>query len=166
MSDTLISPEARAAIGQTFEEGRGIVYKKEFQRWAASVGDLNPLYFDEVFAKSNGHPDVVMPPMFLADQAHQIMTGVTFLNELRPDGLPVRRGLNIPLPERRLAGGEEIHFYRHVYPGDELTVTRKLSNVEQKQGKSGALVLLTWQTSISNERGEVVAEVISTSIAR
>lgn len=166
MDDTLISPEALAAVGQTFQVGKVVISRKEFQRWAAAVGDLNPLYFDETFAKSNGHPDVVMPPMFLADQAHQIMSSVTFLNELRPDGLPAPRGPQIALPGRNLAGGEDIHFHRYVYPGDELTATRKLANLEQKKGKSGALVLLTWQTSILNQRGECVAELQSTSIWR
>lgn len=161
MRDSLISPEMRGAIGRT-EELRGEVHKKEFQRWAAAVGDLNQLYFDEAFAKSHGHRDVVMPPMFIS----RVTNGVTFLSELRPDGISSRDFPNIPLLERSMAGGEEIYFYRCAYPGDELTATRKLVNLEQKQGKSGAFVLVTWQTSYVNQRAEFIAELIETWIGR
>jgi len=162
MSDTLISPEATAAIGRTVEVRTGVVYKKEFQRWAASVDDLNPLYFDEQFAKANGHPDVVMPPMFLG----QVVNGVTFLDELRPDGMPARGDFGIPLPERIMGGGQEVYFYSQVYPGAELTSTRKLANIEEKEGRSGRFVLVTWETTFENREGELVAKIIESVIAR
>lgn len=161
MIETLISPDMRRAIGQT-EQLRGEVHKKEFQRWAAAVGDLNPLYFDEAFAKLHGHRDVVMPPMFIS----RVTNGVTFLNELRPDGISSRDFPSIPLLERSMAGGEEIHFYGHAYPRDELTATRKLVNVEEKRGKSGAFILVTWQTSYVNQQAELLAELIETWIGR
>jgi acyl dehydratase len=161
-ASTLIPPEARAAIGQPLEELTGVVCKKEFQRWAAAVGDLNPLYFDEAFAKSHGHRDVVMPPQFLA----RVVNGVDFMHELRPDGIPATDVYDLPLPTRSMYAGEELHFYQYAYPGDELTARRRLLSLEDKRGRSGAFVLITWQTSYVNQRSELVAEVASRLIAR
>ena len=51
MSESLITAEARAMIGRELPTLTGRVNRKEFQRWAVAVKDLNPLYFDEEFAK-------------------------------------------------------------------------------------------------------------------
>jgi len=162
MPDTLVSPEARALIGQVSEERSGTVYKKEFQRWAAAVGDLNPVYFDDEAARTAGYREVVMPPMFLS----QVLNGVTLLDSLRPDGIPGGGGISLPLPERRMAGGEETFYYQPVYPGDVLTSRRTLADITEKNGRSGAFVLVTWETTYHNQDGDLVARSTSSMIAR
>jgi len=162
MSDILVTPELKSAIGRTIDERSGVVYRKEFQRWAAAVGDLNPLYFQEEQAKANGYRDVIMPPMFLG----QLMNAVTFLGDLRPDGIPATGDLDIPLPERRMMGGEETWFYAPVYPDDVLTATRKLANIEEKHGRSGAFVLVKWETTYFNQHRDLVAKTLWSMIAR
>lgn len=162
MPDSLVTPEARAMIGQAAGERSGTVYKKEFQRWAASVGDLNPLYFDDAAAVAAGYTGVVMPPMFLS----QVLSGVTLLAALRPDGIPEGGGIDLPLPERRMAGGEETYYYLPVYPGDVLTARRTLADITEKHGRSGAFVLVTWATEYHNQDGALVARSTSSMIAR
>ncbi len=165
MAESLITPEALAMVGRETGGQTGAVYKKEFQRWAAAVNDLNPLYFDEQIAKSHGYRDVVMPPLFLS----QVMQGVTRLENLRPDGIPGgggRRG-DIPLKaERRMAGGEETEYYEPIYPGDVLTSVSKLASIEEKEGRSGPFVLMTRETVYTNQDGVVVAKGRGSTIAR
>jgi acyl dehydratase len=161
MPGTLVGPEARALIGQVSEERSGTVYKKEFQRWAAAVGDLNPLYFDDEAARAAGYREAVMPPMFLS----QVLNNVTFLDSLRPDGISGDRIL-LPLPERRMAGGEETFFYQPVYPGDVLTSRRTLADLTEKRGRSGAFVLVTWEVTYHNQDGDLVAKSTTSMIAR
>jgi acyl dehydratase len=161
MPHTLVSPAARALIGQVSEERSGTVHKKEFQRWAAAVGDLNPLYFDDDAARTAGYREVVMPPMFLS----QALNGVTFLDSLRPDGIS-GGGISLPLPERRMAGGEETFYYQPVYPGDVVTSRRTLAGITEKHGRSGAFVLVTWETSYHNQDGDLIARSTSYLIAR
>jgi acyl dehydratase len=163
MSD-LIPPEALQMIGKDTGARTGVVYKKEFQRWAAAVNDLNPLYFDEDFAKRHGYRDVVMPPLFLS----QVLQGVTFIDTLRPDGIPGARGEgDIPLrAERRMAGGDETEFFQPIYPNDVLTARSRILNIEEKLGRSGAFVLVTRETEYRNQDGVVVALGRSSIIAR
>jgi acyl dehydratase len=163
--DSLIDERATAAIGTVIAQSSGTVVKKEFQRWAAAVGDRNPLYFDDEFARANGYREAVMPPLYLP----HVTLGVVDLDTLRPDGIPGESGTSalIPLPKcpRWMAGGDETMFFEPVYDGDPITASRTLDSVEQKHGRSGAFVLIT-STTRYLRRETVVAQSVVTTIAR
>lgn len=154
--------------GEIVEVLTGEVMARDFQRWAAAVGDLNPLYFDAEFARANGHRDVVMPPMFLPCVTSQ----PTFLDALRPDGTRKGRVAMGPLPEdldlppRRMGGGDRRWFYRCVHPGDVITSRREITGIEEKAGKSGPLVVVTWETIDRTRDGDLVGRCVSSMIAR
>lgn len=164
MGESLATPEAFAMIGQETGRSSGVVYKKEFQRWAASVNDLNPLYFDEAYAKANGYRDVVMPPLFLT----QVSQGINHLDNMRRDGTPAGRGgVDIPLKaERRMAGGTVMEYLGPIYPGDEITAVTRLAAIEDKDGRQGPFVLVTQETVYTNQSGEVVARGRGSMIAK
>lgn len=164
MGESLITPEAMAMIGQETGTSVGTVYKKEFQRWAASVNDLNPLYFDEEYAKANGYKDVVMPPLFLTCVA----SGVNRLDIMRRDGTPGGGGRNdIPLKvERRMAGGNTTEYLAPIYPGDVITAVTRLKNLEDKNGRQGPFVLVSNETIYTNQDGVVVARGNGSSIVK
>jgi acyl dehydratase len=162
---SLIPDEARAMIGGETGRASGRVVKQEFQRWAAAVKDRNPLYFDADFARAHGYRDVVMPPMYLS----HVTLGVADLDALRPDGIPGGGGRgDLPLPNcpRRMAGGENITFHHPVYDGDVLTSVRVVESIEEKHGRSGAFVLVTSRTTYTRHDGVIVAESVSSMIAR
>ena len=53
MSEGLIPKETRALVGSSWgDPTKGEVLRKESVRFAQSVNDLNPLYFDEAYAKA------------------------------------------------------------------------------------------------------------------
>ena len=70
-------------IGKVVGTRSGVVFEKEAQRFAAAVGDLNPIYFDDEAAKAQGYKGIVAPPMFLP----QVPGGVTRVDQLTVDGL-------------------------------------------------------------------------------
>jgi acyl dehydratase len=140
----------------------GTVAKRAFQHWAAAVGDLNPLYFDEDYARSLGHRDVVMPPMFIS----QVTSDVRFLDQLRPDGIPLANSFGLSLPERRMVGAEETEFLMTLYPGDNVSSTRCLVGVERKRGQSGEFSLITVEILYAKEGNEPVARTVASIIAR
>lgn len=167
MSEPLVDDQARAVIGTVVASASGTVVKKDFQRWAAAVGDRNPLYFDDETARAHGYREVIAPPMYL----QHVTLGVIDLDELRSDGIPARSGsaAHIPLPKcpRWMAGGEQTSFHEPVYDGDRITSTRTITNIEEKHGRSGPFVLIT--ASIRYERDNdhaLVAESTVTTIAR
>ncbi|WP_037363566.1 FAS1-like dehydratase domain-containing protein [Nakamurella lactea] len=162
--EPLIPAEMAARIGEVVASRTAVVEVKEFQRWAASVKDRNPLYFDAEVARANGHPDVPMPPMFL----QQVALGVADLDQLRPDGTAGtgNGNLSFPLCPRRMAGGENHTFLLSVYGGDVITQERRIDSIVEKSGRSGRFVLVTWKTTYTNQRDELVAESTSSMIAR
>lgn len=162
MSESLVTPELEALVGSVVEQSRGVVCANEFQRFAAAVGDHNALYFDRDAAAALGHPDVVMPPMFLP----YAVAPTIDLDELRPDGIPEDRGRPIPLSGRRMAGGQQADYHKPVYPGDTLTATTRVGSIVEKHGRSGRFVVLTRQTSFENQRDELVAVIRRSTIVR
>ena len=163
--EPLIGDAALALVGQEISRAAGTVFKKEFQRWAAAVGDRNPLYFDEDYARQQGYRDVIMPPLFLS----YVTAGVMDLDQLRPDGIPLTSGTGVvPLPKcpRRMAAGDSITFFEPIYPGDEITAVRVLAGLEEKSGRSGRFVLMRFSTTYRRGDGTLVAEIAGSSIAR
>ena len=140
---SLIPEEARARVGSEISRAQGQVVKQDFQRWAASVKDRNPLYFDADFARAD-------------------------LDTLRPDGIPGRGPGDISLPRapRIMGGGETILFHEPVYDGDTLTTVRVFENIEEKHGRSGPFVLVTMRTTYIRQDGITVAEAVTSTIAR
>ena len=61
--DSLIDPESAEKIGTVIAVATGEVYRRDWQRWAAAVGDHNPLWFDSDYAQQHGYRDIICPPV-------------------------------------------------------------------------------------------------------
>jgi acyl dehydratase len=162
--DNLIDAESAARVGSVAATATGEVHRLQWQRWAAAVGDHNPLWFDTDYARANGYVDVVCPPLFL----QYAVLGVAALAGLRPDGSSgaVSGGLAFPRAPRRMAGGEDNTFHLPAYHRDEVEMVRIIESIVEKEGRSGRFVLVTWHTAYRNQRDELLAEATTSMIAR
>jgi acyl dehydratase len=161
---SLVPPETTAMIGQPLGEPvSAVVTRREAQRYARAVGDLSPIYFDEAAARAAGYDGLVAPPTFVG---HVVVEGAE-LDDLRVDGLWIDRGPRVRLGvARSMFGGEEWEFRRPVLVGDTITAQRRLGNVEEKEGRSGPFVLTHFETTFTNQHGDVVAVSRLVGIAR
>ncbi len=164
MTESLIDPETAARVGTIAATASGDVIRRDWQRWAAAVGDDNPLWFDPDHARANGYRDVICPPLYL----QFAILGVSPLAGLRPDGSSgaVSGSLAFPKAPRRMAGGESTTFHLPAYHRDEIEMVRTIESVVEKEGRSGRFVLVTWHTVYRNQHGELVAEASTSMIAR
>lgn len=160
--ESLIPAEALELVGRVYDRRSGIGSAVDCRRWAASVGDHNPLYFDADFARAQGYRDVLMPPMFLSQSVNDYVA----LGDLRPDGVPAKRMLDLPLPPRRMAAGETSEFFEPVHPGDAITSVRRLAAIEEKSGRSGRFVLVRWETDYYRDEEVLVARITSHVVCR
>jgi acyl dehydratase len=160
----LVPPETEAMVGQSLGPPVSAeITRREAQRYARAVGDLDPIYFDEATARAAGYDGLVAPPTFVG---HAVVEGST-LDDLREDGLWVDRGQRLRLAvSRTMFGGEEWEFRAPVLVGDTITAERRLGKVEEKDGRSGPFVLIHYETTFTNQRGEVVAVSRLVGIAR
>lgn len=164
MTSQLIDPETAARVGTVAATATGEVIRRDWQRWAAAVGDDNPLWFDPDYARANGYLDVVCPPLYL----QYAILGVSALSGLRPDGSSgaVSGSLAFPNAPRRMAGGESTTFHLPAYHRDEIEMVRTIESIVEKEGRSGRFVLVTWHTVYRNQHDELVAEATTSMIAR
>ena len=162
--DILIDAESATRVGTVAARATGEVNRLQWQRWAAAIGDHNPLWFDTDYARTHGYDDVICPPLYL----QYAVLGVAALDGLRPDGSSgaISGGLAFPRAPRRMAGGESTTFHLPAYHRDEIEMVRTIESIVEKQGKSGRFVLVTWHTTYRNQRGELVAEATTSMIAR
>lgn len=75
------------------------------------------------------------------------------------DGHPAKGGFlpPVPLPRRMWAGGR-LKFVAALRLGERVTKRSKILKVEAKSGKSGDLVFVTVEHTISNENGTAIVE--------
>ena len=144
-----------------------------------AAGDVNPLYWDEEYAKQSKYGGLVAPALY---------PGFSFaLGDGMPDPLEGKgsdpdytgfepesdaRGFAPTLPplpirlERGLNAGTEHEVYQLPKIGDHITVKNRYSNIVQKQGKSGTLIFYTLETIHTNQAGEVLLVTRWTQVAR
>jgi acyl dehydratase len=162
--ESLIPPEAWQMVGEALGEATtGTIYAKETQRFAHAVGDHNPIYFDEEAARAAGYEGLVCPPTYLG----YATVGSEPLSQLRADGLWKGGRQAIPLKVKRtMFGGEEWDFLLPVLVGDIVFAVSRVKSLEEKSGSSGRFVLITRETTYTNQRGETVARARQLGIAR
>jgi acyl dehydratase len=142
-----ITGELRSFIGV---ESGPVTYEIErhaVERFACAVGDPNPLYSDEVAARKSAYGGLIAPP--------------TFVRSLLPGPYPE------PYPEpfaHILDGGSEYRFREPVRVGDRITVTRKIVDIFEKQGRLGTMLFKISEISYVNQLGQLTATQTTTTI--
>ncbi len=152
MEETTVSAAARAMIGREAAPFTCEVTKTAIRRFAQAIGDSNPAYFDEQYARTTQWGGIIAPPTFIFTLGYyDDSPGV----QLREDGRPTGGEIDVPLPVSRTVGGASaIEFGEPARPGDVITVRKKVADVYTKEGKSGRLYFTVVETSYTNQNGE------------
>ncbi|APC48880.1 dehydratase [Virgibacillus halodenitrificans] len=127
-------------IGMTGESFTFEVEKGHIKRFAEAIGDNNPLYINQEYAEKTTYQSVIAPPTFL------IAAGAN--------------GGDLPLEldtKRMLHGEQEFIYYKSVRPGDSLQCQMKVSDLYEREGKSGSMQFLILDTEMKDPQGELVA---------
>lgn len=153
VQDSVITDEMRSLIGVESEPSVYEIEKEPIRRWAEAVGDPNPLYHDEEYARKSQYGGIIAPPGFLGNYAYPVKVG-------KP---PPR--VKSPF-WRGLAGGNEYEFFKSVRAGEVLMVTTKLADLYERQGRPGIgrMLFQVMEITYRNQQGEVVAKAQHTSI--
>lgn len=140
----------RSLLGKPIPAGTFTVSKEGILAFCLAVGESNPLYTDEDFARRQGHPALVAPPTYPN----------LFIRHLgRPEVI------SAPL-RQRMHAGQAVEPIRPIYAGDTLTATTRLKDVYTKTGRTGTMAFIVWETTFTNQRGEGVARVRESFMAR
>lgn len=149
---SLLSEELLSNIGRSSEPHRELVTRRDIRKYAVATGNRQQKYRDGDQA----------PPMFHVPLFWDIVP----LEQLTADGVSIDTLLpKFPL-EKAMAGGLKIEYHKPVYPGDWLTATRTLTDIYEKQGRSGPLIFYEVIMEIRDDDGEPVITEKTTRILR
>ena len=143
------------------------ILARDIRRYALAIDDLNPIYFDEKAAKSGKYGGLAAPLSYVS-WAVGVPGAEKSVRELGEDGLASFVGVpEIPGAWELgwVRGGEDLEFFKPVYAGDRVTVKGKLVDMNEKEGKSGKMILVVSEFTYSNQKGEVLAKHRITMIA-
>jgi len=140
--ESLITDEMRSKIGVESEPEVYEVTKEMIQRFIQATGDSNPLWQDEEHAKKSKYGGIIAPPTIIP-----IIGWEQFLTSQ----------VKSILPEGLLHSSTELECYQPVREGDVITLTTKISDVREKQGKMGKMIFVNFDTTYSNQSHELVA---------
>jgi acyl dehydratase len=125
------------AAAFTLERGR-------MRFFAKTIGEDDPIYFDEAAARAAGYADLPALPTFL------------FSAELDSGALAsLIETLQIPIP-RMLHGEQSFTYHKPVCAGETVTVQSRIGDIYDK--KNGALEFVVKDSFVRNAAGELVAE--------
>lgn len=137
-------------IGKEFDRYTYAVTQEEIVEFARSVGETNPLYTDEAYARTTPYGGLIAPPTFSAVFRSRAML---------PD-------LQLSYGRRGFDGGKECHFFAPVRPGDTITGVDRIAEVYEKTGRSGNMIFIVRESELTNQHGDKVAVIRQSLIRR
>ena len=145
---SFLSQDMRAkAIGVEGAPSVLEVEKGAIMRFAQAVEDPNPLWNDEKAARETRYGGLVAPPTFLRS------VGVD-----RPE-LP----FDVPF-DRLLDGGSDWEYFEPVRVGDRITAVARITDVSERSGRLGTMLLTVIEITYTNQFGQKVATQQGTTI--
>jgi acyl dehydratase len=127
-----------------FEAGAPFLITAErIASFCATVNENNPLFVDPVAAKTGRYGGLVAPPAFVAS--------FRYADDVF-DQIPA-------IGNGGLLGGIDIELDAPIRPGDSIRVVSEIKERYEKTGRSGTIMFVVVRSTLTNQRGEVVARV-------
>jgi len=141
----------KSAIGKTTAVSTMEVEKGHIRRFAQAIGDENPLYLDEEYARKSRYGGIIAPP--------------TFPTTFGFEGEGVLQGLDINYA-RLLHGEQEYEYFSPIKAGDTINFSTTITDITEKEGKSGVMDIITTETTGHNQNDEKMFVGRSTVVIR
>ena len=148
----VLTADVLACIGRKSPPRTEVVTRRDIRKYAIATGQTQRRYIDGDEA----------PPLFHV----ALFWDVVPLAELTPDGVSVDRLLpKFPL-EKAMAGGLDIRYHNPVRAGDVLVGERTLTNIYEKEGRSGPLIFYEVVLEVRRDDGTAVLTEKTTRLLR
>lgn len=125
---------------------KNVVERGAVKKFAESIGDLHPIYFDEEAGRNSRYQNNIAPPTFP-----------------RTFDYGVIEGLN--LPNKGLIHGEQtFHYKRPLVVGEELLCYSEVKKYFEKKGNFGDMGFLVLESFGEDAAGNVIFSSTSTVV--
>ena len=149
----LLTDELKSWIGrEAHYPAREELGRASIRYFALALGDDNPLYLDDAYAREAGYPSLIAPPTLVCETCQYAH---------RPpdqDGY-IGHAWRLPVPGcRMIRAGNDYEFFRPVLPDDRISVTWTLEDiVERPSSRGGAQLFVTSVARYRDAAGELIA---------
>jgi len=140
----------RNAIGRASPPTLNEVEKGSIRRFAEALGDYNPVYYDEDYARASGYPTIVAPPTFPAS-----FHSAADLRELLGVGI-----------KSLLHAEQAFEYERPILAGDRIYVSTKVVDVLERAGPAGRMDVAIIEDEGRDEEGNLVFKARRTLVVR
>lgn len=148
----LLTPELLANIGKRAAPRREIATRRDIRKYSVATAQTDPRFL----------AGDVAPPLYHV----ALFWDVVPLEALTPDGVSVDTLLpKLPL-ERAMAGGLNIEYHQQIKADDVLIANRTLTNLYEKEGRSGTLIFYEIVMEVATESGAQVLTETTTRLLR
>ena len=133
--------------------------------FARAIGDANPIYYDENYAKTTEPGSIIAPPTFIQASAQfdpdyflrPKIGHPWFGSGKEPTGIKPGSDGDTRGGGRGLHAEQHYEYHRHLRPGDVLTATVKPGKQWEKEGRrSGKLIFSETIIEFRDQKGELV----------
>ena len=140
----------RTAVGRTTPPTLNEVEKGAIRRFAESLGDYNPSYFDAEYARASGFDGIVAPPSF----------PLSFNSSV-----DMRELLGVPSKHLLLAEWNA-EYERPIVAGDRLLVTSRVIDVGERPSAAGRVEIATVDDEARDQNGVLVVRIRRVFVVR
>jgi acyl dehydratase len=143
-------PEVGKEVVFNVSEGIG---KRAIRRFASVIGDGNPLYYDEEYARKTPYKRIIAPPTMLFEIGFDIGDDIN-----GKTGLQVGLEEFLGFPDNIQRVGNEYEIFEPLYPDDIIKAKRRITSVEEKEGKTGKWIFITSEIIYLNQEGKILGK--------
>lgn len=138
------------AVGRSSPPTLNEVEKGAIRQFAEAIGDFNPIYYDDEYARAAGFPTVVAPPSFPAS-----FHSAADLRELL--GVTIKSLLHAE---------QTFEYERPIFAGDRIYVATRVADVMEKPGPTGRMDVAVIEDEGRDEEGNLVFKARRTLVVR
>lgn len=142
----------RKHIGRVFGVHTAEVEKGRLRFFAKSIGETNPIYYDEGAARAAGYRSLPAPPTFVFCLDMEKENPFKELDEM---------GINLG---KMLHAEQSFTYHAPICAGDSITIENRVSDIYDKKG--GALEFVVQDYTARNQEGTLVAEMRRVLVVR
>ena len=150
----LLTDELKAWIGrEAHYPAREELGRSSIRYFALAVGDDNPLYVDDAYAREAGYPSVIAPPTLICETCQYAH---------RPPNADGYIGHEWRLPVagcRVIRAGNDYEFMRLLLPADRVSVTWTLENIVERSASRGGTQLFVTSVAVYRDAADQVVAI-------
>lgn len=140
----------KKSVGRASPPTLNEVEKGAIRRFADAIGDYNPIFYDEAYARDSGYPTLVAPPTFPAS-----FHSSADLAELL--------GVSI---KSLLHAEQSFEYERPIFAGDRIYVSSRVAEVGERTGPAGKVDVAVIEDEGRDEEGNLVFRARRTLVIR